>query len=85
MKPATQVRNITVKTFLSADEFLAFENKCISTDISQSKALRDLANGWTRSCKNTRTHDRRNRPNMGHIRHMQLPSYRAPSNFRLRQ
>lgn len=77
-------RNIVVKTLLNPDEFLAFEAQCISSDVSQSKALRDLANGWT-SCKSNRAHDRRGRPDMGHKRAMKLPAYRAPSNFRLRQ
>ncbi len=75
-------RNIVVKTLLSADEFLTFETACKHSDISQSKALRDLANGWV--------NDRRvgwiaERPACGHRRHISTARVNKPSNFRMRQ
>jgi hypothetical protein len=77
-------RTIVVKTLLNADEFLAFEAHCEKEDVSQSKALRDLANGWTR-CRNDRRADKkRERPDMGHKRHMSLPSRPVSTGFRMR-
>ena len=41
-----QARNIVVKTLFNPDEYLSFDAKCVSSDVSHSKALRDLAKGW---------------------------------------
>lgn len=76
-------RNIVVKTLLNADEFLKLETACKQSDISQSKALRDLANHWV----NDRRLDwEKERPACGHKRAIHTPNRaRRPSNFRLRQ
>lgn len=39
-------RHIVVKTLLNADEFLEFEKHCQATDISHSRAIRDLVKQW---------------------------------------
>ena len=72
-------RNIVVKTLLNADEFLRLESACKQSDISQSKALRDLANSWT---NDRRTGWNVERPACGHRRHINAS---RPSNFRMRQ
>lgn len=40
-------RNVVIKSLFNADEFLAFKAKCDSEDITQSRALRELANDWS--------------------------------------
>ena len=40
-------RNIVIKSLFNPDEFLAFKNKCESQDITQSRAIRELANDWS--------------------------------------
>lgn len=39
-------RHIVVKTLLNADEFCELTRKCSQSDMSQSKALRDLIHSW---------------------------------------
>ena len=39
-------RNIVIKTLFTADEYSAFRDACNDADITQSKQLRDMANGW---------------------------------------
>jgi hypothetical protein len=40
-------RNIVIKSLFNPDEFLAFKAKCDQEDITQSRAIRELANDWT--------------------------------------
>jgi hypothetical protein len=40
-------RNIVVKSLFNPDEFIAFKNKCDQEDITQSRAIRELANDWS--------------------------------------
>jgi hypothetical protein len=66
-------RDIVVKAFLNADEFLSFESACESADVKHSPKVRELINEWT-----ARQHDRRRareikRPAAGHNRAMLLP------------
>lgn len=77
-------RNVVVKTLFNPDEFLAFEARCGLADISQSKALRDLANGWTRCTNDRREERKKNRPDFGHKRPMILPSRSVSTGFRMR-
>ena len=77
-------RNIVVKTLFNPDEFIAFESRCGLADVSQSKALRDLALGWTRCGNDRREERKRNRPDVGHKRHMILPSRTVSTVFRMR-
>lgn len=74
-------RDIVVKTLLNADEYLAFEAKCESEDVPQSKALRDLAKSWiaNRQRNGRRGQGRTERPAFGHNLAMLLPP-RANSN-----
>lgn len=69
-------RTIVVKTLLNADEFVAFEKECISADVPQSRALRDLAKSWiaNRQRNGRRIQERTERPVYGHNMAMFLPS-----------
>jgi hypothetical protein len=40
-------RNIVIKSLFNPDEFLAFKAKCDQEDITQSRAIRELANDWS--------------------------------------
>ena len=40
-------RNVVIKSLFNPDEFLAFKAKCDQEDITQSRALRELANDWS--------------------------------------
>lgn len=40
-------RNIVIKSLFNPDEFIAFKNKCEAQDITQSRAIRELANDWS--------------------------------------
>ena len=40
-------RDIVIKSLFNADEFLAFKAKCEQEDITQSRAIRELANDWS--------------------------------------
>jgi hypothetical protein len=40
-------RSIVIKSLFNPDEFLAFRAKCESEDITQSRAIRELANDWS--------------------------------------
>lgn len=40
-------RHIVIKSLFNANEFLAFKAKCEDEDITQSRALRELANDWS--------------------------------------
>ena len=40
-------RDIVIKSLFNADEFLAFKAKCDQEDITQSRAIRELANDWS--------------------------------------
>lgn len=42
----TTARTIQVKVNFNPDEYVSFRDKCAAADVSQSKALRDLAGGW---------------------------------------
>lgn len=58
-------RSIVVKTFLNADEFIEFERRCQDSDISQSRAIRDLVKHWLhRSATRLREKSTRAGPNM---------------------
>jgi hypothetical protein len=39
-------RNIVIKSLFNPDEFLAFKAKCDQEDVTQSRAIRELANDW---------------------------------------
>lgn len=45
-------RDVVVKALLNADEFVEFANECKNSDISQSKAMRDLVRGWVNGKRN---------------------------------
>lgn len=40
-------RNIVIKSLFNPDEFIAFKSKCDQEDITQSRAIRELANDWS--------------------------------------
>ena len=77
-------RNIVVKTMFNPDEFLAFESRCTSADLSQSRALRDLANDWIRRPNDSRDGRLKNSPERGHKRPVSLPPRQVSHGFRLR-
>lgn len=45
-KTMSTTRNIVVKTLLNADEFLEFERKCKESDLSHSRAIREMLKNW---------------------------------------
>lgn len=58
-------RSIVVKTFLDADEFIEFERRCKDSDVSQSRAIRDLVKKWLhRSATRLREKSTRAGPSM---------------------
>lgn len=65
-----QARTIVVKTLLNADEFLDFDAACKESDITHSKALRDMAN---RFANDRRRPKRSEWPVHGHNLAMFLP------------
>ena len=69
-------RNIVVKTLLNADEFLALEAECQTSDVSHSKLLRDLVRDRLveRQRNNRRLPREIERSSYGHIAAMLLPS-----------
>lgn len=68
-----QVRNIVVKTLLNADEFLAFDEACKSSDVTHSKALRDMAKNFSTSRNDRRRRQRSEWPVPVHNKAMFLP------------
>lgn len=66
-------RDIVVKTLLNADEFLEFDQACISADTSHSKALRDLARGWMKDRNDKRQRTRSEWPSASQNMAMFLP------------
>lgn len=68
-------RDIVVKTFLGADEFLALESHCKANDVSQSRAIRDLVKGLIHRANRSGIAPRNGRPKVGHF--MALPSRRV--------
>jgi hypothetical protein len=46
-------RNVVVKALLNPDEFLDFRNACVESDVSHSKALRELVRGFVARCRNS--------------------------------
>lgn len=49
---AKSPRTIVVKTLLNPDEFVDFDKACAASDVSHSKALRDLLKGFVALCRN---------------------------------
>ena len=47
-------RDIVVKGLLNADEYIDFAKECEASDISHSKAVRDLVRGWVNSKRNVK-------------------------------
>lgn len=66
-------RNIVIKTLFNADEYSAFRDACNDADITQSKQLRDLANGWVARRNDRRRRGRGECPIQGQNRPMFLP------------
>ena len=66
-------RNIVIKTLFNADEYSAFRDACNDADITQSKQLRDLANGWVAQRNDRRKVGRGECPGKVQNRAMFLP------------
>lgn len=75
-------RHIVVKTLLNPDEFLEFERHCKASDLTHSRAIRDLVKHWLhRSSAGLR----RERPRPGQNMALSFPGRRggAPIPMRL--
>ncbi len=57
-------RTFVSKALLSADEYLAFRNRCKQVDIPQSRQQRNLINQWTNEGNLTPTRRRMERPRL---------------------
>lgn len=68
-------RTIVVKSFLNAEEYLAFDEACTTEDVSHSGCLRSLANQFVSRVNDRRRQLQRDRPRVVPRRAMHLPTF----------
>jgi hypothetical protein len=58
-------KDLPVKAYVSASEYLEFSEACVIADVKHSRILRALLNDWTKQVKSTSAADQKKSTNVG--------------------